>query len=291
MNLIFDFLLSFKARDKDGKRAIDLLPHYQEMEPSLLERPVVPPSISPLALQGLLNRMNSEMSSISMSLFSSARSTNGSDMIVEDESRMAAAINLFDIARLFETATVISEAPPVERPIPSEIRADAWTAKSDGFARDYDLPGSTTSQFSLASMMSEANIVRALLLEADSHIRHWQRMVELETELLKPIPCWLSCGYIGKSDLMVTHVREECPLRKLHCDQCREVFLSRDLDRHMRRECPERRVGCPNALDGCRQLVALSELQSHLELRCLRRRVCCRLNCGAMVAFADRDRK
>ena len=194
---------------------------------------------------------------------------------------------------LMELRQRTEDAPPNLAPLQSRgVRPFRWTANSIGFARDYGDTSNMSQTIKTAmSFSSDAEAARALLFEANYHIKKWRESAETEAKLLRPIECWLGCGYSGRMEQLINHVRDDCPYRRLYCSLCREKCLAKDLTEHCRNLCPERRVGCPNAWSGCGVLVPLSKLDQHLDLRCIRRLVFCRLNCGAQIPFGDRDCK
>lgn len=63
---------------------------------------------------------------------------------------------------------------------------------------------------------------------------------------------------------MKSHINDECPLKKLTCDDCKESLLRQDMDEHKSVICPERFGECPYAKYGCTSKVKWKDLDVHL---------------------------
>ena len=110
-----------------------------------------------------------------------------------------------------------------------------------------------------------------------------------EDELMKPVPCWLGCGFEEAVEGVAAHVRDLCPFRAKECRQCQGIYKFCDLQDHMEKDCLKRLVGCGNAHDGCVEMITFDFVYQHENLRCKYRRVPCRLQCGGMIPYCKRD--
>ena len=119
---------------------------------------------------------------------------------------------------------------------------------------------------------------------ATTRIRQWRVATEREKEFQTPIECWQGCGYVGRFDDLMYHMKLECTHRLLKCPDCKEYVKEYIYKEHRNSQCLMRICGCPNAGAGCVELVRHYEIKRHLKLRCQLRPITCRMNCGGAVS-------
>jgi len=137
--------------------------------------------------------------------------------------------------------------------------------------------------------VEEVEYIGKLFFNARTRIDEWVQGAEKETELAKPVPCWLGCGFEEAVEGVAMHVRQLCPFRAKECSQCHGIYRFADLVPHQEKDCIKRKIGCANAFLGCAELVSFDFVYQHENLRCRYRAVPCRLACGGMIPYCKRD--
>ena len=135
----------------------------------------------------------------------------------------------------------------------------------------------------------ETGTIGQLFYNARNRIEEWRMSAAQEEELMKPVPCWLGCGFEEAVEGVAMHVRDLCPFRAKECRQCHGIYKFAELQDHMEKDCLKRKVGCANAYSGCKEMVNFDFVFQHETLRCRYRKVPCRLNCGGEIPYCLRD--
>ena len=63
---------------------------------------------------------------------------------------------------------------------------------------------------------------------------------------------------------MDEHIKNECGMKKLICNECKENVLRKDMDKHKTEICSERIGECPFSKYGCNQQVKAKDMDIHL---------------------------
>lgn len=129
-----------------------------------------------------------------------------------------------------------------------------------------------------------------LFQNVQDRIYEWRICATKEEEIARPVRCWLECGFIAPLENILPHLRDSCPHRATQCFECHRLYPFNSMKEHLARSCPKRKVACPYAWSRCREIICRDFVDTHILLRCKLRPVFCRLNCGASVPLAARER-
>ena len=67
-----------------------------------------------------------------------------------------------------------------------------------------------------------------------------------------------------KRRLMLIHINDECGMKQIICNQCKENVLRKDMDKHQKSVCKERLIICPFSEYGCNNQIKYKLLDQHV---------------------------
>ena len=66
-----------------------------------------------------------------------------------------------------------------------------------------------------------------------------------------------------RENCMKKHIENECGLKELNCDECKENVLRQDMNEHIFKSCREKIGECPFRKYGCMERIKWKEMDIH----------------------------